>query len=507
MNQSKNRFLELNKLYPYDIILTRRNRDKYKKRRFVQQTKDRIIDEGIVRITKSSYTHAAIVVSKLIKYESTQNGIKFSPFKPTHVLKKGNDSVLLLDVSDYLEFEVLRHPMIAQIYDEKNSEYISYEPYSTLQYFILQYALKWSYRPYPSWLELSQVFLDKFPKFKKFFNSRQNLREFFGKKNSELFLLHQEDRFEKPIFCSQLIVDLFRMTNAPLFPECREEWLSDQFSVDDLSKLIDPTLGNFCIDSKKIYPQDLTKSLMTPAPVWWEGDISNLRNNSSSNNNQKLKNDIKLYTNIWLQLNNEQQRYSDRVKKFSKRYQHRILKKVKEFNDNKRQPAIDDDKFTELVRKPAIFCLLFDLEKVILGEENSDDLIDDLDSMELNYQGDTFYRLPHGKGRLIYSNSNSEDPWPEGRIYEGQFLLGFPHGKGNLIFPDGRVFEGWWSRGVMFGVGLMKQGDGIEYKVLVLSSIVIDQSNSKYTEFSQMIPLDNLQGDFEYTMFNGKHPH
>jgi hypothetical protein len=37
--------------------------------------------------------------------------------------------------------------------------------------------------------------------------------------------------------------------------------------------------------------------------------------------------------------------------------------------------------------------------------------------------------------------------WPDGKMYEGGFLLDKKHGRGKLIFPDGKTTEGTWTEG------------------------------------------------------------
>lgn len=37
--------------------------------------------------------------------------------------------------------------------------------------------------------------------------------------------------------------------------------------------------------------------------------------------------------------------------------------------------------------------------------------------------------------------------WPDGKIYEGEFMNDLKHGKGKLVTSDGKVYEGTWVAG------------------------------------------------------------
>jgi hypothetical protein len=41
----------------------------------------------------------------------------------------------------------------------------------------------------------------------------------------------------------------------------------------------------------------------------------------------------------------------------------------------------------------------------------------------------------HGKGVF---------KWPDGRVYEGDYVNDKKHGIGKVTWPDGRVYEGEW---------------------------------------------------------------
>lgn len=44
--------------------------------------------------------------------------------------------------------------------------------------------------------------------------------------------------------------------------------------------------------------------------------------------------------------------------------------------------------------------------------------------------------------------------WPDGRIYEGDYLNDKKHGKGLFKWSDGREYNGYWKNGKQHGEGL-----------------------------------------------------
>ena len=48
----------------------------------------------------------------------------------------------------------------------------------------------------------------------------------------------------------------------------------------------------------------------------------------------------------------------------------------------------------------------------------------------------------HGRGKYT---------WPDGRVYEGDYLNDQRHGNGVFTWPDGRTYSGQWERGKMHG--------------------------------------------------------
>ncbi|KAJ3373609.1 hypothetical protein GGF31_000452 [Allomyces arbusculus] len=73
------------------------------------------------------------------------------------------------------------------------------------------------------------------------------------------------------------------------------------------------------------------------------------------------------------------------------------------------------------------------------------------------YEGQWVMSMPHGKGKMIYSESPPS-------FYEGSFLFGQRHGSGQMHYSSGAVYMGQWHEGVRHGRGTMVWPDlGQEY--------------------------------------------
>lgn len=73
--------------------------------------------------------------------------------------------------------------------------------------------------------------------------------------------------------------------------------------------------------------------------------------------------------------------------------------------------------------------------------------------------------LPSGRevavlpGQLAY-DGQARLRWPDGRVYDGNWVNGQPHGAGTEILPDGSRYEGTWRRGERHGEGTSTSPDG-----------------------------------------------
>ena len=61
----------------------------------------------------------------------------------------------------------------------------------------------------------------------------------------------------------------------------------------------------------------------------------------------------------------------------------------------------------------------------------------------------------HGQG--VYK-------WPDGRIYEGNYMDDKKEGFGVYTYPDGRCYKGLWHNGKQHGEGIFISPEGVERK-------------------------------------------
>ena len=84
---------------------------------------------------------------------------------------------------------------------------------------------------------------------------------------------------------------------------------------------------------------------------------------------------------------------------------------------------------------------------------------DDPEAGELTVRGKSYQVRPDdliftGRGRYA---------WPDGRVYEGDFVGGQPHGRGIETTAEGVRFEGEFSEGDRAGLGVLTRPDGSRY--------------------------------------------
>ena len=60
--------------------------------------------------------------------------------------------------------------------------------------------------------------------------------------------------------------------------------------------------------------------------------------------------------------------------------------------------------------------------------------------------------------RLTYTGKGRFE-WPDGRLYNGEFVDGQPDGVGSEVLPDGTRYRGHWYRGQRDGVGTLNFPD------------------------------------------------
>jgi len=90
------------------------------------------------------------------------------------------------------------------------------------------------------------------------------------------------------------------------------------------------------------------------------------------------------------------------------------------------------------------------------------------------YEGDYLNGIPHGKGRYTFLNGevfegeylnglqhgNGRYTHNNGDVFEGEYQLGNPHGKGRYTFLNGEAFEGDYLNGLQHGNGRYTYNNG-----------------------------------------------
>ena len=52
--------------------------------------------------------------------------------------------------------------------------------------------------------------------------------------------------------------------------------------------------------------------------------------------------------------------------------------------------------------------------------------------------------------------------WPNGRVYEGNFVNNKKSGNGKMTWPEGNYYDGEWEEGLQHGRGFYCSQDGTE---------------------------------------------
>ncbi len=116
--------------------------------------------------------------------------------------------------------------------------------------------------------------------------------------------------------------------------------------------------------------------------------------------------------------------------------------------------------------------------------------------------------LPSGRTYPIYPEDlaytgEARFQWPDGRTYEGDFILGQPDGMGTGTWPDGERYRGTWHRGARHGHGELTRPDGSRYLGDFDSGLRagegVEQSGEGLYRGHWMNDLPNGQGEFHAT--------
>lgn len=148
-------------------------------------------------VTGSDLSHAAIAVSRTLRFEAMEDGITFTPVKISRVGMREGQLALLEDISSFTDFKVLRHPQL-----EKLSE-LELAP---LQEQLIRACGVFNVREYPS-IVVFKRFRDRVP---------QEFVRLFDRLTGQA-----GEKIAPGPFCSQLIVDVYDALGYPLFEDGR----------------------------------------------------------------------------------------------------------------------------------------------------------------------------------------------------------------------------------------------------------------------------------------------
>ncbi len=172
------RWLTLDDLRPFDVILTRPM--------FATSSK------LIAAVGRGPYSHAALVVDPITRFESVARGVGFSVVERVLVGRRGGRRHLIEDVSRYARLKVLRHPRFAQMVPAG---------LQNAQQWLLSQAGALNCLAYPPWSAFQQIVAaSALP---------DVVTQLLGR-------LPGPSAFDGP-FCSELVAALFAAYGLPLF--------------------------------------------------------------------------------------------------------------------------------------------------------------------------------------------------------------------------------------------------------------------------------------------------
>ena len=62
-----------------------------------------------------------------------------------------------------------------------------------------------------------------------------------------------------------------------------------------------------------------------------------------------------------------------------------------------------------------------------------------------------------------------EYKWPNGDIYQGEYISDFREGKGKYLWKDGSILEGWWQADRLNGEAKFKEIDQKESQLIFIN--------------------------------------
>jgi hypothetical protein len=155
--------------------------------------------KGIAAGTTGPYSHAAIAISRTIRFESVDKGVTFTPVVLAGVRVGETEPSLFESRRGYVRCHVYRHPGLAEMSEAQKAD---------LQARLIHYTSRFNFRAYPPLAAFEELFRQNFP-FAE--SAHQKIFQWLLKR-----LRDKPDPFAGP-FCSQLIAELFNLLKLPLF--------------------------------------------------------------------------------------------------------------------------------------------------------------------------------------------------------------------------------------------------------------------------------------------------
>jgi uncharacterized protein (TIGR02145 family) len=104
-------------------------------------------------------------------------------------------------------------------------------------------------------------------------------------------------------------------------------------------------------------------------------------------------------------------------------------------------------------------------------------------------------------------NGKGTYKWPNGDIYQGDFVNGAKNGKGKLTWSGGVIYEGDWYKDKQMGKGTIKSNDGWEYSGEFILGLKWGQGNWKLPngdKYEGSFVNDKMNGYGKMTYSNGE---
>ena len=185
------------------------------------------------------YSHAALVLQGGSWFESSDNGVAFLYKRVSKTEKHGTELWRLVDVSDFVHFDVYRHPLLERSH-----------PPSELAQLIIKLTRHWVGREYPPLRRLAGAtpLLPGLPRFKRILGDIKDK--------------YDEVRFKLPRvvapgpFCSELVVRIYRELALELNPKLTVFVAPRSARLISPNDLADPEISTLRIVNDAIVYED-----------------------------------------------------------------------------------------------------------------------------------------------------------------------------------------------------------------------------------------------------------